>query len=418
MAARNNHPRSFVALLALLAGAAGCAEDPLGSPAEPELGTPESSVVVAEFIARVSPRERSVSITRVEADPGRTGAPGLTAQSIDELSIVEDGVAGTGTSNTVELITNSVGVNGDCPAGYQASTFCANVTLRHFYNRPLSNVFVQVVNVRAEDGVTMLPDHGAVNGDYPELGLDATYGLWKYTADAAAYPGVLAQSPNNAGSRDWVFANPDDASTWIKFRVVASLTYAGYMMDYSSQPFVDACAGGTNLGKVSSATQTMPFPFTLYNATNTTVRFNKRGMITFGSVNGTATGSNLNLPSGLAPKPALFTFWDDIGYGAGANSAMCYRVLGSAPNRQYVITWKEMNFVPVADQPASLTFSAFLNEGTDFIDLVYGNMTGNSRASGASATVGVQNATANTSTHEYNTADFGTGEAYTLVPIP
>lgn len=418
MAARNIHPRSFVAFLALLAGVAGCAEEPLGSPADPEQATPESSVVVADFIARVDPRARTVSISRVDPEPAQIGAPGRSPQSIDEISIVEDGVAGTGTVNTVELITNSVGVNGECPDGYQASTFCANVTLRHFYNRPINNAFVQVVSVRAQDG-TLLPDHGAVNGDYSELGLDSTYGLWKYTADAAVAPGVLAQSPHNSGSRDWVFANPDDACTYIKFRVVASLTYANYMMDYSSQPFIDACAGGTSLGKVSSATQTMPFPFTLFNANSTTVRFNKRGMITFGTVNGTSTGNNLNLPAGLAPKPALFTFWDDIGYGAAATSAMCYQVLGSAPNRQYVITWKEMNFVPVADQNASLTFSAFLSEGTDFIDLVYGNMTGpTSRASGSSATVGVQNATATVSAHEYNTADFGTGEAFTLVPIP
>jgi hypothetical protein len=148
------------------------------------------------------------------------------------------------------------------------------------------------------------------------------------------------------------------------------------------------------------------------------VRFNKRGMATFGSVSGTSTGSNVNLPSGLAPKPGLYAFWDDITFGA-APSAMCYKVLGSAPNRQYVITWKQMDFSLAPDKGASLTFSTFLSEGTNQIDLVYDTMTGpTARTDGSSATVGVQNASANTATAEFNQADFGSGNAYTLVPIP
>lgn len=406
---------SCIGIFASLA-LAGCAVPETAPVAtEADVSPPKEGQVVHEFIAHVSPRDRKVTITPVA--PARAEQPGLSPQSIDDLTVTEDGVAGTGPVNTVELITNSVGVDSECPVGYQTATFCANVTLRHFYNRALSNVFVQIVNVRQLDG-TLLPDHAGMNSDTSELGLSATYGLWKYTAAAANNPGVLAQSPHNNGSRDWVFANPDNADTYIKMRVVASLSYSGYIMDYSSQSFVDACASGTSLGTAATATQTLPFPFTLYGSTNTTVRFNKRAMITFGSVSGTSTGSNVSLPNGLAPKPGVFAFWDDIGYGA-SGSAMCYQTLGAAPNRQYVITWKAMNFVPAADQPASLTFSAFLSEGTDQIDLVYGTMTGpNARAQGNSATVGVQNASANAATAEFNTPDFGTGDGYSLVPIP
>jgi hypothetical protein len=407
--------RSAIGLLASFA-LAGCAGGETSVPYEDDDVAPvRPTQVVHEFIAHMNAKARTLTFTRVQ--PSRASAPSLSPQSIDDLTVTEDGVAGSGPNNTVELITNSVGLDGECPAGFQTNTFCANVSLSHFYNRSLSNVFVQIVNVRLMDD-SLAPDHGGMNSDGSELGLDNTYGLWKYTSPASNAPGVLGQSPFNSDARDWVFANPDNADTYVKIRVVASLSHAGYIMDYSSQPFVDACASGTSLGTASTTTQTLPFPFTLYNANNTTVRFNKRAVVTFGNVGGTSSGSNLNLPNGLAPKPGLFVFWDDIGYGS-SGSAMCYQTLGAAPNRQYVMTWKAMSFVPAADKPSSLTFSAFLSEGTDQIDLVYDTMTGpNTRADGDSATVGVQDASGKTATAEYNTPDFGSGNAYSLVPIP
>ena len=182
--------------------------------------------------------------------------------------------------------------------------------------------------------------------------------------------------------------------------------------------FVDACANGTSVGKVSSSSQTMPFAFLFHDAGSTAVEFTKRGMITFGGASGTTSGENLVLPDSGAPGPAVYAFWDDIDFG-GANSTMCYQTIGSAPNRKYVIEWKDMDFVDAADGVASLTFEAILSEGTNNIDVVYDTMTGpTSRADGDSATVGVQNATGTVSTSEIDTPDFGSGNAYAFVPQP
>jgi hypothetical protein len=416
-------PSSTPVLLAAAALAAlvpGCAGDPGESAPDTSavvLPSPSRGPVLEEFIGHVSPKNGTLTFERVK--PSAT-VPGFKTQDLsasgDSLTLDNDGVAGSGSNNTVELVTNSVGWNNQCPPGYQSNSFCGNVTLRHFYTRPFSHVHVEITDIKVAGAVNYT--HSALNSDDASDGLNGTFGLWEYTAPAATTPGVVGASPNNVATRDWVFANPDDADFSIKIRVVAAVSYSAYMLDYSSQSFVDACSGGTNLGQTASTTQTMPFAFTLYSATSSTARFNKRAMITFGTVSGTATGSNVNLPNGLAPKPGLYVFWDDITYGA-APSATCYKVLGSAPNRQYVVTWKQMDFSLAPDKGSSLTFSAFLSEGTNLIDLVYDTMNGpTSRKDGDSATVGVQNASANTATAEFNTPDFGSGNAYSLVPIP
>jgi len=367
---------------------------------------PEGGVVVATFVAHVSPREQRVVIERVEREDGA-----LDPQSIDQINLSQDGVTGSGPQNTVELVTNSTGYNADCPIA-QVNTWCANVTLRHFFTRPLSHVFVQATDIT-------LPNRNAINSDVPESGLDATKGLWKYTAPAASTPGVLGLAPHHEGARDWVFSYPDDTDYSMQFRVVASMTYGSYNFDVSSQGFVDACAGGTNLGTASTGTTTLPFPFTLYGTTSNKVNFSRRGVITLGATSAPPLGGNFDLPSTSAPRPGIFPFWDELAYGAGG--AMCYRVTGAAPNRQLVVTWKNMAFATntAVDNPATITVSAFLDEGSDKIHFVYDSLTGTSdRANGAGATVGVQNETGTLSTDESNAASFFTGDAYALMPVP
>jgi hypothetical protein len=397
-------------LLGAALALAGCSDaavpGPLDFGPDDVAPPPANGVVVATFVAHVSPKDKRVVFERVEREGGLLGS-----QSIDQINLSQDGVTGTGPQNTVELVTNSTGYDGDCPVA-QTNTWCANVTLRHFFTRPLSNVFVQMTSVT-------LPNRNAINSDVPEFGLDATKGLWKYSAPAAKTPGVLGLAPHHEGARDWVFSYPDDTDYSMEFRVVASMTYGSYNFDGSSQAFVDACTGGTNLGTASTGTVTLPFPFTLYGTTSDKVNFSRRGVITLGSTSAPPLGGNYDLPSASAPRPGIFPFWDELAYGAGG--AMCYRVTGSAPNRQLVVTWKNMQFATntAADNPATITFSTFLDEGSDKIHFVYDALDGASdRANGAGATVGVQNETGGAATDESNAASFFTDDAYALMPVP
>jgi hypothetical protein len=430
------HCQSTVRSLALVAGVTlllGCAGAPAGDvtpPVEAPPVTGASHAHVGDFLAHLSPRDRAVTFQRVHRS---RGVPGLSPQDLnnitDTVTIDNDGTDGSGSSYTVELVTNSVGDNftGDvygtsCPG---ADQFCANVTLRSFYPRSLSNVFVQATAVNDVGGLAF-PGHDAVNSDASELGLDNTHGLWKYTGSGVSAPGVVGQSnPYNAGTVDWSFANPDDADTYIVLSVFAALSYTDYATSGSSASFIDACGLGSSTTS-ASASQTMPFLFGLWDTASSTVNFNERGMITLGATSGTASGANTCLPDGSAPAPAVYVFWDDLTLGAGGQ--MCWTSVGSEPNRQFVIEWSGVDFA--SDDPgstdvgSSLTFEAILSEGTNAVDLVYDTMSppggsSSTRPTGTSATVGTQDSGASVAPGaSCNSSGFGSGSAYRLDPSP
>jgi hypothetical protein len=410
-------------LIACSVGAASVDPDP---PAVQPPPAPAKGVIVGDFVAHLSPHDGSITFYRTRRAAAK---PGFHAQDLndpgDTLIIDNDGAEGSGSTNTVELVTNSVNFNGGCPAGYQANSFCGNVTLRHFYGRSLSDVFVQVTGVTDAQG-NPLSDHGGLNNAPGEHGLDDSWGLWKYTGQGVTTAGVLGQhSPFNAGSADWVFSNPDDADTWIYLRVVAALSYSDYTAGASSTSFIDACAiGGSTTS--SSATQPMPFPFTFWDTTSSTVAFNKLGMVTFGDTPGSANGLNECLPSGTAPTPGLFAFWDDLTFGP--TGKMCWATVGAEPNRRFVIEWSDMDFAtddgPVEDVGSSLTFEAILSEGTNQIELSYGEMrapsgSSSNRPAGSSATVGIQNSTSTAAPGAAcDSAKFVSGSSFAFGPVP
>jgi hypothetical protein len=188
-------------------------------PAIPAPAPPIDGHVSADFRAHLQPGKKTITFERITP---RSAAPGAQPQDLTDLTVTQDTVPGSGPANSVELVTNTVGYDTQCPAGYQTKSFCGNVTLRHFYGLSLGDVHVQVTRV-TDTGNAVISGHGGINNDPSLHGLDASQGLWKYTSAAAPAPGVVGRAPDNEGTRDWVFANPDGADTWIYLRVVASL---------------------------------------------------------------------------------------------------------------------------------------------------------------------------------------------------
>ena len=330
-------PKKLLATRVILAaaGLAACAlpgcsnEAPVGTIDFVEDTAPPSAssdqVVVADFVMHVSPRDKKVSIERLVRDES-TGL--LRPQSIDELTLQNDGTAGIGPPNTVELVTNSYNENTACPSG-TSGVWCVNVTLRHFYGRPISNAFVQVTSID-------LANHAATNGDGSEFGLDDTKGLWKYTADASANLGVLGMSPNNTaraiGSSP-IRTAPRPTSSSASSRASSTRATCSTALRSPSAD-TDACNGGTNLGTALTGTTTPPVARHLYSTTNSKVNFSRRGVITLGSTSAPPLGNNVDLPSASGVRPGIFPFWDELHYGTGGS--MCHRVIGTAPNRQFV----------------------------------------------------------------------------------
>lgn len=323
-----------------------------------------------------------------------------------------------GQAPLVDLAVGALLSSASCPTGFQAATLCFDATLTQNLPRSLGHVDLQVVAITDPGTGVAVANHGGLNGDPSELGLDVERGFWQLTAPASATPGVLGQSPFNSASRQLVFASDDGAPVDIEVRALGSLAYSDYAFVGSSQAFVDACDGGVDLAPSPSAPLALPFPFTLYGATSSTAQVGLAGVVALGEKHAVLSGNNLDLPNAAAPGSAIFPFWDQIGQGPSAGS-VCARTLGAAPNRQVVITWKNLDFMAPADAGAHLTFSATLSEGLDSIDVVYEDMTGpTDRASGALATFGVQDVGGYAAMSVFHQAYFATGDAYTLIPAP
>lgn len=445
---------------------ASCAEAD-SSPAVPEPASSTGHADLGEFVAHVSPRNRTIRFERVSHGNKKSRGAGVEAQSVDEITIAQDDIPGSGPANTVELVTNSVGTNGECPAGFQTKSFCGNVTLRSFYaGRALSNVYAQVTKITDTAG-NNLSGHSGINSSpsYVVGGstlLSNNLGLWRYTGAGVTTGGVIAQSTatnggGNAGTLDWVFANPDDADTAIYIHVFATLTYSNYTFSSLSPtiPTVNnAClSGGFKHATQSSGTavfqRDVPFPFTFYGTTYTPgtsagkLTFIRAAGIGFGALSTLSsapfnTGTNILLPNSASNtvfKPGIYPFWENLNYttnngSVGSSpSALCSLVSGSEPNRSLIVTWHDMKYFGETSvvYPASPTMniSAILHEGSDVIDFVYGIMTDTNtqtRANGALATIGVQNETGTAATVKHMIAGSvtapGTGCMYTLTPNP
>ena len=212
------------------------------------------------------------------------------------------------------------------------------------------------------------------------------------------------------------------SSTSYCFRVRAANSYAGgsstawsneasattlapppaYVCEATAYGWLDA-SGGTALAMTddSSRTVSLPFSFTTYGQTYSSVVVSSNGFLRLGtSIAGATAYTNAPIPSVADPNGIVAPFWDDLNPGAGGQ--VYAATLGTAPNRSFVVAWVNVPSYWVTGSAA--TFEAVLEEGTDVVRFQYQDVTfGNaSYDAGASATVGI----------EGETGEWGTQVAY------
>jgi len=118
-------------------------------------------------------------------------------------------------------------------------------------------------------------------------------------------------------------------------------------------------------GDDSSASATIPFGFSYYGVTYTTVWASTNGLLSFAGSN--SSWSNVPFPSTDSSTQRVITpFWEDL-YVNNSND-LRYGVSGSAPNRIFVITWTIVNHLGYAD---ANTFQVLLYEGSNLIKFQY-----------------------------------------------
>jgi subtilisin family serine protease len=158
-----------------------------------------------------------------------------------------------------------------------------------------------------------------------------------------------------------------------------------------------------NLGDDTSTAITPGFPVKFGTTSYTTVNVGSNGVLSF--TNSITAFSNTQLPN-ASYTTVVAPFWDDL-YPTGADNVY-WEVLGTAPNRELVIEWR--NVRPYAcrnDSPApTVTFQVVLFEATNHVlfnyqDVIFGGNCAN-LDKGGSATIGVQVSTTDATQIGYN----------------
>lgn len=160
------------------------------------------------------------------------------------------------------------------------------------------------------------------------------------------------------------------------------------------------CAGGTGFAYIDAtqdtglyeddgtATIALPFPFTFYGTTHTSLQASSNGTLQFGNDNPTFNNECLTNGPINSMGAMIAPFWDDLdlrfwGY-------LETDVVGEAPDRIFVIEWDD---VPrFEDDTDRVTFEVQLFETSQDIIFLYEDVTLFAGSNGSGATIGLQSA--------------------------
>jgi RHS repeat-associated protein len=330
-----------------------------------EGSNPPYAVVTFNATPQVTTRSTDPS-TECVSGTGRpyinTTQPKLRAQITDP--------EGSPVSATFEWWTTGGSLIGSTSVGPQASgsTFEATVP-----SGAMTNGGTYSWRVRGTDGGTA----GAYS-DYCEFSVDV--------AEPGTQPGVSSTTfPENA--------------------------WTGQLTGYTTSTVNTAYVPGTTTlaltGDDAVQQLTLPFPITYYGQTYSTAWIDTNGMVSFVNPNGSHPDDIVPLPNSAAPNAAVYVFAQDLVVDASASIRTA--VLGTAPNRQFLIEWNNPYQYGFASrrQDAEVLFS----ESSGTVTLNYTNID-NAYEQGSGALAGVENADGTIATeYSYHTSSLNNGTA-------
>ncbi|MBB5867529.1 hypothetical protein F4553_000908 [Allocatelliglobosispora scoriae] len=224
--------------------------------------------------------------------------------------------------------------------------------------------------------VTLLPQGTTVttaaNGAYSFSNLEQD----GYTVTAAYGCAAVSQPVYLAGN------------TTVNLPLTAVPDGFGYTCSTSTQSFVNADTTVLPLTGDEGVTQvTLPFPVTYYGQSYSSVWVSTNGFASFTNPGGAHADDRTAVPNAAGPNAALYAFWDDLVVDGSASVRTT--TLGSAPNRKFVIEWR--NVYIYGNTSRRVTFEVLIGEnGT-----VTFNYTGldNTAERGATTVAGIEDHT-------------------------
>jgi hypothetical protein len=186
-------------------------------------------------------------------------------------------------------------------------------------------------------------------------------------------------------------------ATW-----TATSTPPDYSANVGAGEFIDITASGTalNLGGLGTALVQMPFSFSLYTTTSSTLCVSTDGLILFDAssdrdcnLNGSENTPRQFFPSFADGHPlaAIEPFWDDLDF----HGNVYYATLGEAPQRQFVVEWSERDHYDQTRGSDYVTFEVVFDESSGlpsfrYRNVAFGDPNHPAWDNGGSATVSLQ----------------------------
>jgi N-acetylneuraminic acid mutarotase len=188
----------------------------------------------------------------------------------------------------------------------------------------------------------------------------------------------------------------------------------GYFCQVVTPSYIEGDTQLSLSGDDNSIQVNLPFAFDFYGQTYNTTYVCTNGHLTFLTTVGFCPFFNSSIPSAGTPNAAIYPFWDDL--FLDASSTAWTKTIGSAPNRQFVIEWRNARFF--GDLTRRIDVEVVLYENGRILTQ-YRNIAADSREQGNSATIGIENAAGNDALqYSFNEATIGTPDFAVLYRLP
>ncbi|MCK6547227.1 choice-of-anchor D domain-containing protein [Myxococcota bacterium] len=155
-------------------------------------------------------------------------------------------------------------------------------------------------------------------------------------------------------------------------------------------------AGGGNNGVDDGlATIALPFAFTFFDVTTSTLTVSVNGVASVGAMTPDTSYTNTSFPDATEPNGLLAPWWDDLFLDSNiADASLGYQVFGTAPTRTVVVQWRRLRRAQHStNNHRRFTFQLAIEEGTNRISFRYGTTeTAGNPATSTSASVGIEDA--------------------------
>jgi subtilisin family serine protease len=275
-----------------------------------------------------------------------------------------------------------------------APTHTVSGDVRDGTNQPLAGAKVTIAGTPLVPAVTDASGHFSIES-VPE-------GTYDITASAGACFDQVTQTVTVDGDETLSFVLPQHKDSF------------GYFCRPTTFAFIEANTVLPLVGDVNTLAVPLPFPFTFYGQTYSTAYAGTDGFLSFVQPQALPFDNSASLPDPNQPNGAIYPFWDDMLVDSA--SSVRTELVGTAPNRQFVVEWRDVAFF--ADPSTRVRFEVVLSENGDIVTQ-YHTAGPTPVQHGSSAAIGLENETGTVAfPYSINTpsVDSGTAVLFSLPP--